>query len=158
MFIFIKPKNTNEPIFVQTTIEQYKRHDNFKLPLSCRTTVLNIENNCNSLSANCCGNLDVFSDSKQLNIDAMPSKEGSMEEGDNDDQSKTDNDDSAMKKEVPKEEKSVMSTYVNRIEYKSTIGDNTNNENNSITSFYECKVSVKGFKDQLIKGKSIWIH
>lgn len=24
------------------------------------------------------------------------------------------------------------------------------------TDFYECKIVVKGFKDQLIKGKSIW--
>lgn len=29
-------------------------------------------------------------------------------------------------------------------------------EMHSITGFYECKVSIKGFKDQLIKGKSIW--
>lgn len=25
-------------------------------------------------------------------------------------------------------------------------------------SFYECKIVVKGFKDQLVKGQSIWIN
>lgn len=29
------------------------------------------------------------------------------------------------------------------------------NETNK-NGFYECKISIKGFKDQLIKGKSIW--
>lgn len=32
----------------------------------------------------------------------------------------------------------------------------TDNEMHSINGFYECKISIKGFKDQLIKGKSIW--
>lgn len=30
------------------------------------------------------------------------------------------------------------------------------NEQHSINGFYECKISIKGFRDQLIKGKSIW--
>lgn len=30
------------------------------------------------------------------------------------------------------------------------------NEMHTINGFYECKISIKGFKDQLIKGKSIW--
>lgn len=30
------------------------------------------------------------------------------------------------------------------------------NEMHSINGFYECKISIKGFRDQLIKGKSIW--
>lgn len=32
------------------------------------------------------------------------------------------------------------------------------NEMHTINGFYECKVSIKGFKDQLIRGKSIWNH
>lgn len=30
------------------------------------------------------------------------------------------------------------------------------NEMHSINGFYECKISIKGFKDQLIRGRSIW--
>lgn len=30
------------------------------------------------------------------------------------------------------------------------------NEIPSMHGFYECKISIKGFKDQIIKGKSIW--
>lgn len=44
-----------------------------------------------------------------------------------------------------------ISTEVN--EAQSTVVEN---EMQSINGFYECKISIKGFKDQLIKGKSIW--
>lgn len=157
MFVFLKPKHTSEPIFLQTTNEQFKRHDNFKLPQSCRTTILNIENNCNNLSVNCCKDLFVFSDNKQINVDPKLT-----EQGGNIEQNKTDSNgsDDFNVMEVPNAEKTVESTYVKRIECKSTVNhyDTTKKENVTITSFYECKISVKGFKDQLIKGKSIWIH
>lgn len=39
------------------------------------------------------------------------------------------------------------------ITHKSIDADRTHE---NATTFYECNVSVKGFKDQLIKGKSIW--
>lgn len=39
-------------------------------------------------------------------------------------------------------------------ELKNGIGK----ENSLSNSFYECNIVVKGFRDQLIKGQSIWAH
>lgn len=157
MYVFLKPRNSSD---LQNNTEQFHRHDNFQLPINCRTTVLNIKSNINNASANCCRNLFVFHDFKQLNIELSHGIDVTQLANEHDEEIGTDtNKDSGNVRtnnaldtgeQVPNLEKN----YSNHMKNK----DATTNEEITINSFYECNVSVKGFKDQLIKGKSIWIN
>lgn len=54
--------------------------------------------------------------------------------------------------EFGQNEKSAMQTNSPKMQNEKETAE-ANNGN-----FYECKVPIKGFKDQLIKGKSIWTN
>lgn len=52
----------------------------------------------------------------------------------------------------------ITSATTETIETAQRETEDHNNQSTTITNyFYECKVSVRGFKDQLVKGKSIWV-
>lgn len=132
MYVFLKPRQSIE----DEIGEQFERHDRFKLPTMCRTTVLNIQNDSNAVTTNCCQDLSIFhGDFNPLDYSA----------GD-----------------ATKKTERICDQTSSLIVNAPTKHVATNSESLSKTdsrlesNFYECKISVKGFKDQLIKGKSIW--
>lgn len=52
--------------------------------------------------------------------------------------------------------KSEDSSTNNERVHKDYIQNKKDKMSSTKTDFYECKIVVKGFKDQLIKGRSIW--
>lgn len=114
MYVVLKPK------FGSNTMgDQFKSHDNLKLPASCRITHINIQNDLHVIDLNCCRNLNIFNDINTPNGKTIEN----------------------IKKST-------------KTETKINLKDCPSDCNN----FYECKIIVKGFKDQLIKGQSIWMN
>lgn len=114
MFVVLKPKHGWNMIG-----DQFKSHNGFKLPASCRTTHINIQNDFNIMNLNCCQNLNIFQDT---NI--------------------TFNDSAIANLQKLKTESEIASEK----------------GPSDCDGFYECKIVVKGFKDQLVKGQSIWMN
>lgn len=107
MFVLLKPRQLDT---FSDDDNHFVRRDDFAFSANCRTTVLNIKNNDENLTLNCCRDLDIYSDA----VNEVNSSSGTV------------NKDDATAKSL-----------------------------NDLT-FYECKVYVKGFKEQSIKGRSVW--
>lgn len=120
-------KPTNMYVMLKSKVhigeEYFQQHDSFKLPSTCRTTVLNVENHSDEMALKCCQNLVVYDD---------------MEES-------TNSADFTI-------EKTEDSNYGEI----SKNGHVTQVASSNDLKFYECNIVVKGFKNQLVKGKSIW--
>lgn len=133
MYVFLKPKQALHDPFG----DQFERHDEFRLPAMCRTTMLNIRNDSNAAATNCCQDLLVFDD------DLKPMNQS------NNETNKTDLIcESTEDSRLPNNHENVPKN--GEMDFAS--------EKSLRNSFFECKISVKGFKDQRIKGKSIWVH
>lgn len=132
MYLFMKPKNRIE----HTIDDQFHRHECFKLPTMCRITMLNIENDSDTMTTNCCRNLSIFDDFQLLNSsDAIETNSTEMTDN-NQTETTCDKNDSMPAK--CSDLKNIIKT-------------------DAISDFFECKVTIKGFRDQLIKGQSIWM-
>lgn len=118
MFVLLNPK-------VKSTVpdDSFQLIDDFQLPRSCKTVILNLSNNSDSIKTNCCEHLVVYDDllADYDNLKVTDDKIVSME------------------------------------------GDNKNMDEMSVESddihesvWYNSTVFVRGFKDVLVKGKSIW--
>lgn len=109
--------------------EHFKSHTGLKLPASCRITHINIQNDFKIMDLNCCRNLNIFNDVNKSNgTNSKDIRNSDKIECDEERESKT--------------------------EPESNVVRCPSDCNN----FYECKIIVKGFKDQLIKGQSIWTN
>ncbi|KAG4067272.1 hypothetical protein HA402_000263 [Bradysia odoriphaga] len=116
MFVLLKPK-----VAPSKTDDSFQLTEDFRLPRSCKTVILNLQNTSNSIKANCCEHLVVYDDllTDYGNLSVTDEK---LVPGEDDDENEM-NDDSTGK---------------------------------GATSWYNSTVFVRGFKDVLVKGKSIW--
>lgn len=110
-------------------MENFQCHDYLRLPTQCRITRFDIRNNSNDSKSNCCRNISIFNES----ISA---------------ENATVNHANELPETIPKAN-------------GFTVKNATNESNLSIVEkdelLYECKISIKGFRDQLNNGTSIWI-
>lgn len=111
------------------TDDCFHRYDGFRLPSMCRTTLLNVENHLDEMSLKCCQNLVIFDDTEEL-------------------ENTTDSTTKTIAESINAETENFNRT--NSDAEKST----TSND----LKFYECNIIVKGFKNQLVKGQSIWTN
>lgn len=153
MFVFLKPKHI---IDIEHHIDnKFQRHDHFKLPSHCRITMLNIKNDLSKISLNCCQKLCIFDDFDELiNINSSDTSEKT----DQMQHKETEITKCAVQIESESETIKCSATSFSSDFQSTTTQRDPNHPNSTISSFYECNISVKGFKDRLIKGKSIWIH
>lgn len=118
MFVLLNPK-----VKPAKTDDSFQLTEDFRLPRSCKTVILNLTNISNSIKSNCCEHLIVYDDLLT----------------DYDNLKVTDD------KLVPAE----------------AADDNANDVNNDSSDmsgrdWYNSTIFVRGFKDVLVKGKSIW--
>lgn len=120
MYVFLKPRNGSDYDFG----DQFQQHNILKLSTSCRTTLLNIQNDSEKVNMNCCRQLNIFNDTEVL-IEAK-----------------------------------TNDLFVDYASEKARNGSIQSAKEEKLcnvnSSLYECTIVVKGFKDQMIKGKSIW--
>lgn len=110
-------------------LEHFVKLENYELPLhSCKTTVFNLRNISEEQYTNCCQNLIVYRDLSSIDICN------------------------------PQSDMENATTKVTRTD-SGTIENRTLNVYNNLVEhhvWYELNTFVKGFKDVLVKGKSIW--
>lgn len=120
MFVLLNPKvKPTQPD------EMFQLLEDFRLPRSCKTVILNLKNNSDSIKTNCYENLVVYDD---LHLLA-------------DYENLTVTDDKVVAIDV--DEKTVDERDVD-----------LNDINEAV--WYNSGIFVRGFKDVLVKGKSIW--
>lgn len=111
-------------------MENFQCHNYLRLSTKCRVTQIDIRNNSNDSKTNCCRNISIFNES----ISA---------------ENATVNHANELPETIPNANGVV------------TVTNATNESNFSIVEkdelLYECKISIKGFRDQLNNGTSIWI-
>lgn len=110
--------------------DQFTSHTGpFRLPASCRRTHINIQNDFKIMDLNCCQNINIFNDVNAANDNnAMDNLNWNCSES-----------------------KKQESETASKIKTQKCSSD-------CDCYYYECKIIVKGFKDQLIKGQSIWLN
>lgn len=116
MFVFLNSNTTNGSLQKN---DLFIKNEMFSMPKNCKTTIFNIRNNSINNFSNCCHDLIIFKDLRNLQINQTESVECN----------ELKNDDAEMK---------------------------TDEQNDDNYCWYESIVRVKGFKDVLVKGKSIW--
>lgn len=128
MYILLKTTHKID----ESMAANFQRLDYFQLPTLCRITKLNIQNDSNNLNVNCCRDLSIFNDA---------TSNGHKING-----------------------TTFNRNECNGTEHKNHFNDNgTSSDSNTFNKIdtneflYECKISIKGFRDQLINGKTIWI-
>lgn len=112
------------------TDEYFRQHDTIRLPSACRTTMMNIENDSDESQLNCCQHLMVYDDMAELLKGKLCV---SLDENDS--------------------TNSQIQQYSDKLHDRST---NDTDTNETCSKYYECSIIVKGFKNQLVKGQSIW--
>lgn len=121
MFVLLNPK-----VRPQVSDDLFQLNEDFRLPRSCKTVVLNLQNISDSIQTNCCDHLVVYDDSDLL--------------ADYDNLKVTDD--------------KLASTEAD--EDKTVDGRNVQSIDINESDWYNSTVFVRGFKDVLVKGKSIW--
>lgn len=116
MFVLLNPKAKALP----PDDDSFQLIEDFRLPRSCKTVVLNLQNTTKSTLLNCCEHLIVYDD--------------------------------------------LLTEYNNlkvTDEIAVFLNDSDNDRNNGTddineTIWFNSTVFVRGFKDELVRGKSIW--
>lgn len=118
MFVLLNPK-----VKPTASDDLFQLNEDFRLPRSCKTVILNLQNISDSIKTNCCEHLvvydDLLADYDNLKV----------------------TDDKTVSQEADEEivnERSKDLTDINE------------------AVWYNLTTFVRGFKDVLVKGKSIW--
>ncbi len=118
MFVLLHPK-----VKPPETDDLFQLSEDFRLPRSCKTVILNLQNTAASIKTNCCEHLVVYDD---LLADYDNLK--------------------------------VTDDKIDLVEVDDEKATERNNDLSGINAvaWYNSTVFVRGFKDVLVKGKSIW--
>lgn len=118
MFVLLNPK-----VKSSVSDDSFQLIEDFQLPRSCKTVILNLNNNSDAIKTNCCEHLVVYDDLlvDYDNLTVTDEKILSME-GDN----------------------------------KNIDEMNAESDDSNEAVWYNSTIFMRGFKDVLVKGKSIW--
>lgn len=119
MFVLLNPK-----VKPAKTDDSFQLTEDFRLPRSCKTVILNLQNKSHSIKSNCCEHLIVYDD-LQADYDKLTVTDDELE----------------AETEATDDKVNEMTEDFNEI---------------SATDWYNSTIFVRGFKDVLVKGKSIW--
>lgn len=121
MFVLLNPTVKPPPV----SDDLFQLNEDFRLPRSCKTVVLNLQNISDSIKTNCCDHLVVYDDTDLL--------------ADYDNLKVTDD-------ELAPADK-INAADVRSEHYSRDVNESV---------WYNSTVFVRGFKDVLVRGKSIW--
>lgn len=114
MFVLLNPKVKSPALD-----DLFQLNEDFRLPRSCKTVILNLKNISDSIKTNCCEHLVVYDD-LLADYDNLTVTDGN----------------------IP------------AMELDEKVVNDLADINDAV--WYDSTVFVRGFKDVLVKGKSIW--